>query len=363
MEKKILLENLFATETIRLRRGPIFDSRPEPMPAKFDFDRVEGMMMGLAVGDSLGNTSESLIPRQRRERHGEIRDYLPHRWAEGRAVGLPSDDTQLAFRTLQDILEHGEFRPDSVAARFANDRIFGIGRSVREFTFNYQLGKPWYEAGPRSAGNGALMRIAPILIPHLKTADENLWSDAALCALITHNDSASLASCVAFVKVLWELIRMESPPEPEWWLATFTDVLEELEMDFEYTPRMGDFDGFRGSLASFLKESASRAFSRNSSTLEACDSWGSGAFLLETVPSVIYILMKHGHDPEEAIVRAVNDTRDNDTVAAIVGAAVGALHGKKGIPRRWIDGHLGRTKGSDDGEIGRILDSLKAKIA
>jgi ADP-ribosylglycohydrolase len=43
------------------------------------------------------------------------------------------------------------------------------------------------------------------------------------------------------------------------------------------------------------------------------------------VPTVIYILMRHGHDPEEAIVRAVNDTKDNDTVAAIVGAAVGAL--------------------------------------
>jgi len=38
-----------------------------------------------------------------------------------------------------------------------------------------------------------------------------------------------------------------------------------------------------------------------------------GAFLLETVPSVIYILMRHGNDPEESIVRAVNDTKDNDT--------------------------------------------------
>ena len=37
---------------------------------------------------------------------------------------------------------------------------------------------------------------------------------------------------------------------------------------------------------------------------------------------------------EEAIVRAVNDTRDNDTIAAIVGAAVGALHGKSALPDR-----------------------------
>jgi ADP-ribosylglycohydrolase len=46
------------------------------------------------------------------------------------------------------------------------------------------------------------------------------------------------------------------------------------------------------------------------------------------VPSVLHILAMHGDDAEEAIVRAVNDTRDNDTTAAIVGAAVGALHGR-----------------------------------
>ncbi|MBW1753662.1 MAG: ADP-ribosylglycohydrolase family protein, partial [Deltaproteobacteria bacterium] len=41
------------------------------------------------------------------------------------------------------------------------------------------------------------------------------------------------------------------------------------------------------------------------------------------IPSVIYILMKHGHQLDEAIIRAVNDTKDNDTVAAIVGATFG----------------------------------------
>ena len=83
--------------------------------------------------------------------------------------------------------------------------------------------------------------------------------------------------------------------------------------------------------------------SGGASALEACDEWHSGAYLLETVPCALYILMRHGHDPEEAIVRAVNDAWDNDTVAAIVGAAVGALHGKAALPRRWVDGLLGRS--------------------
>ena len=71
--------------------------------------------------------------------------------------------------------------------------------------------------------------------------------------------------------------------------------------------------------------------------------------------------MRHGHEPEEAIVRAVNDTKDNDTVAAIVGAAVGALHGRSGLPARWIDNLLGRTTASDDGQVFRLLEKARQK--
>jgi ADP-ribosylglycohydrolase len=69
--------------------------------------------------------------------------------------------------------------------------------------------------------------------------------------------------------------------------------------------------------------------------------------------------MRHGHDPEEAIVRAVNDTRDNDTVAAIVGAAVGALHGADALPRRWREGLLGRTRFDDDGHVFELIEEAR----
>ena len=87
----------------------------------------------------------------------------------------------------------------------------------------------------------------------------------------------------------------------------------------------------------------------------------SGANLFETVPSVLYILVNHAGNAEEAIIRAVNDTKDNDTIAAIVGAAVGALHGLEGIPGRWIDGLTGRTKKDDDGQVLKLI--LMAKKA
>jgi ADP-ribosylglycohydrolase len=69
--------------------------------------------------------------------------------------------------------------------------------------------------------------------------------------------------------------------------------------------------------------------------------------------------MRHGNDPEEAIVRAVNDTKDNDTIAAITGAAVGSLHGKEAIPKRWIENLSGRTTDSDDGRIFELIEEAR----
>lgn len=69
--------------------------------------------------------------------------------------------------------------------------------------------------------------------------------------------------------------------------------------------------------------------------------------------------MRHGDSLEESIVRAVNDTKDNDTTAAIVGAAAGALHGKAAIPERWIAGLSGRTTDSDDGKIFSLISRAR----
>jgi ADP-ribosyl-[dinitrogen reductase] hydrolase len=71
--------------------------------------------------------------------------------------------------------------------------------------------------------------------------------------------------------------------------------------------------------------------------------------------------MSFGSDPEEAIVRAVNDTKDNDTIAAIVGAAVGALHGRNALPERWISKLSGRTSDNDDGKVFELLEQAKEK--
>jgi ADP-ribosylglycohydrolase len=351
------LSQLLEDGSIDIRSSALFDSPPSPLPADTSISRVEGMLLGLAIGDALGATSEGLVPEIRREVHGEIIDYLPNRTTQEKK-GYPTDDTQLAFWTLEQMLEDDGFDPDRLAAKFCSGQIYGIGATVMEFVEAHRGGRlPWWRCGPRSAGNGALMRIAPMLVPHLRRPSPDLWVDTALSAAITHNDSASIASCVAFVSMLWELIGMEKAPEPRWWVDAYVRVAKELEHREDYRQRDTSLGDYRGSLWRFVEEKVPDAFERDLSTLEACESWYSGAYLLETVPCVLYLLMRFGDDPGTAIVRAVNDTRDNDTIAAIVGAAVGALHGRKALPDRWIENLTGRV--TYVGEDNRVFELIE----
>lgn len=352
-----LLHDLVTAGEMRLRWGAIFSVSPTPLEADFDFGRIEGMLLGLAVGDALGNTTESWLPGERRAHFGEIRDYLPNR-ESGERTGLPSDDTQLAFWTLEQLLTDGALVPENLAARFCRERIFGIGGTVREFLHNYQRGLPWHRSGPRSAGNGALMRIPAVILPHLQNPTPALWCDTALAAMLTHNDSGSTAACLAWVYMLWQVLQMKAAPEPEWWPRTYVAVARDLEAG-TYRLRGGAFPDFSGPIWRFVAEHVEAAYARGLSVLEAGHLWYSGAYLLETVPTVLYILMRHAQDPEEAIVRAVNDTKDNDTIAAIVGAAVGALHGRCKLPPRWLTGLTGRTGAHDDGRVCELLAAAR----
>lgn len=354
-----IFNQLIREDKIEIQRSDLFDHAPEPISHDSIFDRVQGMMLGLAIGDALGNTTEGLLPETRSEYVGEIRGYLPNQYAGNAEKGLPTDDTQMAFWTLEKVLADGEFIPKNLADRFCKEQIFGLGSTVRQFIINCKSGTPWYESGPHSAGNGALMRIAPMLIPYIKKGSADLWIDTALSAMITHKDTGSIAACLAFVYMYRELMQMDTPPEPHWWIDTYVKIAKNLEIWKAYKPRGGFFMNYSGPIWAFVDEKVRHTFDQNLPTINALNSWYSGAFLLETVPCALYILMKHAHNPEEAIVRAVNDTKDNDTIAAIVGAAVGALHGKEKLPRRWIDNLVGRTSFDDDGRIFNILEEAK----
>ncbi len=346
---------LIQTGLMPVQWHPRLEQAPDmPMPCDLE-DKVAGMLLGLAIGDALGNTSESLLPEERMRRHGWVTEYLPNRHADGRRIGLPSDDTQLAFWTLEHLIEEGELNPPRLAKLFSERRIFGLGQSVRQFLRDFKSGKDWSRAGAPSAGNGALMRIAPVLIPHLVDPSPALWTDTLMAAHVTHRDAMSNVACLAFVDLLWQWIGEDGSPDTSAWLQRFAAFCEDVEPAVAYQPRAGHPAGFSGTLSELIRQYVIPAVALDLTVTEACLRWHSGAYLLETVPTVLFILAKHGGDPEAAILSAVNETKDNDTIASIVGAAVGALHGQSRLPSHWIQGLSGRLSYDDDGRVFELI--------
>ena len=351
--------SLIENGTIKLRMSSLLTSDPVIL-ASVDWDKVEGMLLGLAVGDSLGNTNESQIPADRRSRYGTINDYLPNLFSDGQPLGLPSDDTQMAFWTLEHMLNEGRIDPAILIEIFTNRKIYGIGMSVSRALKRYRSGSKWYESGVASAGNGALMRVAPIILPYLNNPSADLWLDIVTAATITHNDSTSTACCVAFVDLLWNILAGSWQPDPYQLIDRFCDVLSELEDNSILKSRMPTFQ-YSGPLSAFVRQQVNQALRENRDIETACNYWGSGAYLLETVPSMLYILCKHLDNFEDAVTCAVNMSYDNDTIASMVGTITGAIHGKSAIPARWLDNLSDRTTDSDDGAIYDLISQARKK--
>ena len=81
------------------------------------------------------------------------------------------------------------------------------------------------------------MRIAPTLIPHLDRGGPDIWVDAVLGTAVTHNDPAAIASSVAFVGMLAELLTMEAAPAVGWWVESFVRRARPIEgNDTRYQP-------------------------------------------------------------------------------------------------------------------------------
>ncbi|WP_223428138.1 ADP-ribosylglycohydrolase family protein [Tateyamaria pelophila] len=340
------------------------DDIAEQAPKLLDFppvpeDRLRAILLGLAIGDALGNTSESRIPRNRFQEFGKITGYLPNRHASGQRVGLPSDDTQMAFWLLELLLDVGRLEPNILAEIFGTRTIYGVGQSVRKFRFNLSSGLPWQAAGVASAGNGAIMRIAPMLAlqPHMGGAD--LAREIATCAAITHNEPGAIASAVAWVQLLATLASDHRQFDPPDILESFLQLHVRLEGATCYRPRGGKMLGqFDGTLTEFLNLTVPEGLRKNMTALAFGDITYSGAFLMETLPVTLFLISRNLEDPDRAILDAVNHTRDNDTIASLVASAMGSLHGISAFRDEWKSNLLGRTGPDDDGRVQALIEQV-----
>lgn len=290
-------------------------------------DRYRGALLGLACGDAVGTTVE-FMPRGS---FAPVTDMLgggPFSLAPGKWT----DDTSMALCLAESLIQTGRCDPTDQMARYANwyewgywsstGVCFDIGMTtkgaIHQFLLTGQaLSGP---ADPDAAGNGSLMRLAPIALRF--GHDEQLVQDmASLSSRTTHGASECLDACRVFAVALSRALR---------------------GMPKEKVLTLGGVS---------IESAKVRAiFASDHATKSVGQIKGSG-YVVDSLEAALWCYARHDNF-RDAVLEAVNLGDDADTTGAIVGQLAGATYGASGIPPAWLDRlHLA-------GEIAALADSL-----
>lgn len=293
-------------------------------------DRAVGVLLAAAAGDALGvpYEFESRVLRDDEQPQmlgGGLGNFAPGEWsddtsmamaiAEVAATGadLTSDAALDAIAT--NFLRWFDSNPPDVGVqtrvvlRATRRRIRsgekGAGRVMREEATVYAT------AHPRSAGNGALMRTAPVALAHLEDRAQ-LAGAARLVASLTHADPLAADSCV-----LWcEAIRV-----------AVLDGRFQIEAGLDLLP-----SDRKDQWSTWLRNARRQdpnSFTPNGFTVSALQA-AAAAISQTAFPEEMPC--RHLQDALHTAVHIGNDT---DTVAAIAGALLGARWGASAVPWSW----------------------------
>jgi len=287
-------------------------------------DRAVGVLLGLAAGDALGAGYE----------FGEsLPDDVPVGMIGGGPFGWApgewTDDTSMAMPIAQAAARGADLRDEAVLdeivaawivwARTAAD----VGVQTRAVLAEAErnggtaaaaraAAQALHERTGKSAGNGSLMRTAPVALAHLH--DQAAAAEAARAiSRLTHWDDDAGDACV-----LWTLAIRH---------AVLTGDLD-ARIGLPALPAAR-----RDRWAALLDDAEQRQprdFARNGWVVEALQgAWSS----------------IHGaRGLRDGLERAVRGGRDTDTVAAIAGGLIGGALGASAVPSSWgrlLHGHPG----------------------
>src|SRR4029078_6250144 len=175
-------------------------------------DRCRGALLGLAAGDAGGATVEV----RARGTFAPVTDMTGGGPFHLRA-GQWTDDTSMALCLGASLVERGRFDARDQIERYcrwldtgymsSNGRCFDIGITVRGALARFkQSGQPYSgSTDPRSAGNGSLMRLAPVVL--FAFPDVRCVLDfAAASSRTTHGAPEAVESCQLFAAILYEVL-------------------------------------------------------------------------------------------------------------------------------------------------------------
>lgn len=282
---------------------------------------LSGLVLGAAVGDSIGLPFEGLPPaRIARLLPGPLR----HRFLFDR--GMVSDDTDHAYLTGRALLAEPK-DPEAFGRRLSRQLRWwlaaapaGVGLATAKAIVRLWLGFPSSKSGVRSAGNGPAMR-APIIGAFFANDPKRMTDFVRASTRITHTDPRAEVGALAVAMAASAAAR--GPVDPGAVLAQLCAI---------------DADADWRSLVDRIRDALAAAIPVSDFAAGLGLSRGVTGFIYHSVPVALFAWLRHLGDFRATIEAVVRCGGDTDTVAAIAGGLAGAIVGPEGIPPEWVDG-------------------------
>lgn len=275
-------------------------------------DRYRGALLGLACGDALGTTVEFLD----RDTFAPMTDIVgggpfelqPGQW---------TDDTSMAMCLAESLIACPDFDARDQMQRYpawyksgywsAKAHCFDIGMTTELALIRFRkTGEPMAgSTDPDTAGNGSLMRLAPVVLRYAPDV-ERVLHFAAESSRTTHGAPQAVQACRLQAFVLARLLAGLDKREA---LAGAEAVVSDPKL-------------VRIAQGAFLAKPRSRI--------------KSSGYAVHALEAALWCF--HRTDTvEQALLLAANLGDDADTVAAITGQLAGTWLGASAIPARWLE--------------------------
>ncbi len=298
-------------------------------------DRLNGALLGLAIGDALGAPVEFV-------KRGSFPDVVGYQ-AGGKfrlQSGEWTDDTAMALCLAQSLIDMDGFDPVDQLERYiqwltngymsCTGKTVGVGKTVLRALMNYHRTNNACSllVHEKFSGNGSLMRLAPIPIYYHSSLDAAVYY-AAHSSKTTHASVIAIDVCRYLAYVLVHLFYGIAKDE------FFGDkFIDDIYRYFHDDPLHPEVENIASGM--FIAKTA--------------DDIQSSGYAIHSLEAAMWSFY-HTDTFEAAILKAVNLGDDADTVGAITGQIAGAHYGKKGIASSLLKGlaHLQMIESIADG--------------
>jgi ADP-ribosylglycohydrolase len=246
-------------------------------------------------------------------------------------TGFVSDDTEQAALVAQSLARY----PDDVdlCARAFRRSLLGWfcrlpwGVGLTTIRSCIRIGLRIAPSGVMSAGNGAAMRAGIVGAFFHERSDQRQAFGKAL-AEVTHRDLRAVDGALYVAELAAECARCQP-------VADLSACQREACRIVTNVPLGEAIDRARELALSGV------------STPEAAMTCGTSGFVVHSLSFATYCFLRHGDEPLATHIAAISAGGDTDSIGAILGGWLGALHGESGLPgdliQRIHDGPFGPT--------------------